>query len=695
MKQAGSKSMFKAVIAFALFTLYFVVASPVASVKAGSATGPLPISGDFEWARSMGGTGFDAGKGIAVDTVGNIYATGSFQGSVDFDPGAGDYTLTSLGTHDIFISKLDSNGNFVWAKNLGVAGASQSSGGIALDSNGNVYTTGYFSGTVDFDPGVGIFNLTDGGAFVSKLNSDGDFVWAKRLGGAETYGNSIAVDSSGNVHTTGAYGRTADFDPGDGVFDLVNITGIPFAYISKLDVNGNFVWAKSLPLAEPFLPGSVTGYSIAVDSKGNVYTTGRFAGTCDFDPGTVAFDLTASGVDIYISKLDADGNFAWAKQMGATGDDYGYDITVDSNDVIYATGSIEEEVTLPASESSSQGTTCCPPPPIPPNDIILFKIASNGNLIWTRTMGGTSDDSGVGITVDPVGNVYTTGHFAGTADFDPGTGTYNLSTNNDYIHNTFVSKLDKNGNFVWAKSMSGGASTDQGNDITLDLSGRVHTIGHFSLEVDFDPGPGVTNLTSAGGTDIFISTLQADLFMDVTDTYWANSYITSLYNAGITGGCSTLPLLYCPETSVTRAQMAVFLLRGEHGSTYNPPDATGAVFGDVPLGHWAGAWIEQLAAEGITGGCGNGNYCPDMPVTRDQMAVFLLRAEHGSAYTPPTPTGVFTDVPTDHWAAAWIEQLAAEGITGGCSASPMMYCPATVVNRAQMAVFLVRAFNLP
>ncbi len=182
-------------------------------------------------------------------------------------------------------------------------------------------------------------------------------------------------------------------------------------------------------------------------------------------------------------------------------------------------------------------------------------------------------------------------------------------------------------------------------------------------------------------------------FFDVPITYWARSFIERLHNAGVTGGCSTSPLMYCPEASVTRAQMAVFLLRGEHGSAYTPPNATGTVFGDVPLGHWAGAWIEQLAAEGITGGCGNGNFCPDTPVTRDQMAVFLLRAEHGASYAPPTPTGVFTDVPTDHWAAAWIEQLATEGITGGCGSG--IYCPATVVNRAQMAVFLVRAFNLP
>jgi hypothetical protein len=139
--------------------------------------------------------------------------------------------------------------------------------------------------------------------------------------------------------------------------------------------------------------------------------------------------------------------------------------------------------------------------------------------------------------------------------------------------------------------------------------------------------------------------------------------------------------------------MAVFLLKGMHGPSYTPPVATGTVFTDVAQSYWAAAWIEQLAAEGITGGCGAGIYCPDATVTRAQMAVFLLKAEHGSSYSPPAATGVFTDVPVGYWAAAWIEQLASEGITGGCGAG--IYCPDSSVTRAQMAVLLVRTFNLP
>ncbi|MBI5839220.1 MAG: S-layer homology domain-containing protein [Chloroflexi bacterium] len=183
-------------------------------------------------------------------------------------------------------------------------------------------------------------------------------------------------------------------------------------------------------------------------------------------------------------------------------------------------------------------------------------------------------------------------------------------------------------------------------------------------------------------------------FADVAKNHWAWSWIESLYQSGITSGCAASPLIYCPDNSVSRAEMAVFLERGIHGASFSPPAAAGNVFSDVTNSHWAASWIEQLANDGVTSGCGNNNYCPDNPVTRAQMAVFLLRAEHGSTYDPPPATGiVFTDISQDHWAADWIEQLAKEGITSGCASG--FYCPDSPVTRDQMAVFLVRTFNLP
>jgi tartrate-resistant acid phosphatase type 5 len=183
-------------------------------------------------------------------------------------------------------------------------------------------------------------------------------------------------------------------------------------------------------------------------------------------------------------------------------------------------------------------------------------------------------------------------------------------------------------------------------------------------------------------------------FEDVPPSHWAWDYIERLYSASVTSGCSIS--LYCPSGTVTRDQMAVFLLKAKHGSSYVPPAARG-IFADVPTSYWAADWIERLAAEGITSGC-NVNpkqYCPASPVTRDQMAVFLLRAKHGASYVPPSATGIFQDVPANYWAAPWIEQLTREGVTAGCSTSPMLYCPGTAVTRDQMAVFLVRNFSLP
>jgi len=187
------------------------------------------------------------------------------------------------------------------------------------------------------------------------------------------------------------------------------------------------------------------------------------------------------------------------------------------------------------------------------------------------------------------------------------------------------------------------------------------------------------------------SRADAQTFGDVADDYWAYQFIESLAASGITGGCGNGN--YCPLSPVTRAQMAVFLERGMNGSSYSPPAATGNAFLDVAANDFAASYIEQLASDGITGGCGNNNYCPDVTVTRDQMAVFLLRAKYSSSYSPPAATGIFADVPVNHWAAGWIEQLAAEGITAGCGGDN--YCPGSEVTRDQMAVFLVRTFSLP
>ena len=270
---------------------------------------------------------------------------------------------------------------------------------------------------------------------------------------------------------------------------------------------------------------------------------------------------------------------------------------------------------------------------------------------------------------------------------------------------------------VFSRPING--STFTSGDVTLSGSAGATT----AVITQIAPNNGTTfNVDVSGMTDVgtVIASIPANMvqdsngkfniastssdnsvtygatFADVPFSHWAWKYIESIYRAGITKGCSTNPLIYCPDKFVTRAEMAVFILKGLHGPTYTPPAPTGSVFNDVPTSHWAAAWIEQLYAEGITVGCSIGSYCPDqVETTRAQMAVFLLKVKYGRYYTPPAVgagTG-FNDVSVDYWAAAWIKQLVAESLTGGCGSG--LYCPNDPVTRAQMAVFIQKIFNLP
>jgi hypothetical protein len=194
-------------------------------------------------------------------------------------------------------------------------------------------------------------------------------------------------------------------------------------------------------------------------------------------------------------------------------------------------------------------------------------------------------------------------------------------------------------------------------------------------------------------------TARNQQFADVPIDHSLWIYIEAFYNSGITTGCGVSPLIYCPEQNATRAAMAVFLLRAKYGAAYAPPAAR-HFFADLPVAgkEWQEAWVDQFYSEGITGGCGTGPlvFCPENPVTRAAMAVFILRAKYGSSYTPPPADHYFADLPVagKEWMEPWVDQLYREGLTTGCGVSPRIYCPESPVKRQAMAAFIVRAFSL-
>jgi hypothetical protein len=474
---------------------------------------------EYTWAKSIGGIGTDSGYSITVDTDGNVYTTGYFNDTADFDPGAGTSNLTSAGSNDMFISKLDSSGDFVWAKSIGGA-AGDLGTFITLDTDGNIYTTGFFNGTIDFDPGAGTSNLTSAGndIFISKLDSSGDFVWAKSIGGTGTdQGQSLVFDTDGNIYITGYFNDTVDFDPGAGTSNLTS-AGSNDIFISKLDSSGDFVWAKSIGGT-----GTDQGQSMVLDTDSNIYVTGFFNSTVDFDPGAGTSNLTSAGShDMFISKLDSSGDFVWAKSTGGTGADFSNSITLNTDGGVYTTGHFQNTVDFDPGVGTSNLTSAGS------YDFFIRKLDSSGDFVWAKSTGGTGGDQSQSIVLDTDSNIYTAGHFNDTVDFDPGAGASNLTSAGS--NDVFIRKLDSSGDFVWAKS-TGGTGSEFSRSMTLDTDGNIYTTGFFPGTADFDPGAGTSNLTSAGGDDIFISKLTP-LIITYSLTYTAGS------NGSLTGTMS-------------------------------------------------------------------------------------------------------------------------------------------------------------
>lgn len=242
--------------------------------------------------------------------------------------------------------------------------------------------------------------------------------------------------------------------------------------------------------------------------------------------------------------------------------------------------------------------------------------------------------------------------------------------------------------FRWVLTKDASNLTLNGNPALWDT--KQSGLGTYTGKLEVQNNDGLTQSSP------FTITVAKMTFADVPPSYWAWEAIETIYARGLTSGCFSDPLYYCPIASVTRAEMASFLVRATKGTSFVPPAPVG-IFLDVATSYWAAPSIEQIFTDGITSGCAVSplRYCPENPLTRAEMAVFLLRAKHGAAYVPPPATGtLFSDVGAVYWAAPWIEQLAAEGITGGCATGPLRYCPEDTVTRAQMASFLVRTFNL-
>jgi len=456
---------------------------------------------DWQWAIQASGVSFDYGLSITSDEAGNSYVTGCFSVTTTF----GSYSLTSNGGKDIFIAKIDTEGNWQWATQ---AGGNTSDYGISItiDNSGHIYVTGFFEGTATF----GSNSLTSSGGqdiFVAKMDANGNWLWVIQAGGSsEDGGNGITIDADGNGYLTGFFQGTATF----GSYSLTS-SGYGDIFVAKMDANGNWLWASKAGGSD-----QDEGNAITIDEAGNSYVTGSFRETATFD----YYSITSSGnSDIFVAKMNTGGNWLWATTAGGSGDgDRGYGIIINYDMNCYVTGAFDGTATFGSYSLTSNGV----------QDIFVAKIDTGGNWLRVTQAGGSDSDIGNAITIDNVGNCYITGNFKDTSIF----GSYTIISSGYF--DVFVAKMDTGGNWQWA-TKAGGSDWDYGGDaITLDNAGNCYVIGSFEGTSVF----GSYSLTSSGAEDIFVAKLNSSVF--------AENEIISIINS-----LSNYPNPFNPTTTIS------------------------------------------------------------------------------------------------------------------------------------------------
>jgi gliding motility-associated-like protein len=461
------------------------------------------------FAITQGGMGEDHAHRTTVDNNGNIIVIGRFNGTADFDGGPGVFNLTSNGSSDLFVAKYTSTGTFIWAFRAG--GTDRDAAyGVAIDNLNNIYITGYFRGTADFDPGPGSAILTSNGQagfdpgwsgeiFVAKYSPAGAYAWAFSVGGSTISddGQEIIVDNSGDVIIAGFFsGQNVDFDPSP-TNTFVMGSSTEEMFLAKYTNAGNFVWAKQMG---GHAAANETIRQLDVDNADNIYVTGFFTISADFDPGPGTAILSAASThEGFVARYNSLGDYAWAYQFGGTGFNQGWSIDVDPvNNALYIAGVVQGSSVR---FTAANGTTTYGNPGN--NDAFFAKYTLNGNLAYVNFLSGGANQEAYDIVVNGGGNcLYVTGYFEGTTDFDPGTAINNLVPNG--AKDAFLGKYLLDGSYVWAFKI-GGTSDDFGFAVRMADQDIVVNGSFMGSNVDFDPSAAVLSRSSAGNYDGFVA----------------------------------------------------------------------------------------------------------------------------------------------------------------------------------------------
>jgi hypothetical protein len=458
----------------------------------------------LELALQIGGTDRENSISVAPMSNGDVVAAGGFAGTVDFDNGPGTSSLTAADSGDVFVARYDSTGALIWAFRVGGA-RNETVSRVVVDGAGNLYVRGSFSGTVDFDPGAGVANLTTAVGmnelFLAKYGPTGNHLWSFRLPIGWT-SRGLVVDGTSGVIICGSFGGTVDFNPAAGTYALTAAAGSSPTndlFVAKYSPTGAFLWAFRIGGA-----GTETANALAVDASGSFYVTGYFGnsngGPVNFNPGKGAkVNLTSNGVgDLFLAKYGADRKILWAFSAGGAGSDQGLGLAIDGSTVAVA-GMFNGTADFNPGAGSAVLTANSM------QDILVARYTSAGAYLWAfgvstscaMCQGGWASS----IAIDAGGDVLVAGNFKGTADFDPGAGVASLTSSPTDITNGFAARYTSAGAYASAFALNSTVSSSA--LLSLAPSGDVFVYGTFRGTIDLDPGAGSAEVTAID-TDIYI-----------------------------------------------------------------------------------------------------------------------------------------------------------------------------------------------
>ena len=441
-------------------------------VSATTGAAPTPTPSGSPWSKGFGSANNDAGQAVEFDSGGNLYATGYFQGTVNFGGNCGALTSNGSSYPDAYLAKYSPSGTCLWAKGFG--GTLDDAGyGVAVDSSDNVVVAGDFAGTADFGGGA-VTGQPGYNIFVAKYGSDGRYQWSKTYGspsGGTNLPYSVAVDSSGNVGLTGQFQYSIDFGGGS----LTGNGSFQDVFVLKLSAGGGYLWSKGF--GGSFID---MGRGIAFDPSGNVVVVGTFWYTIDVGCGTLT---SAGGDEIFVVKYSPSGGCLWAKRFGDSADQEAMGVAVDFAGNIAITGSFKG--TLNFGGSDLVDTYFAQP------DIYVVELNASGGHVWSKSFGTMNSDQGRAVAVDTSGNVVITGYFLGTIDFGGGPVTSSGGLN------TFVAKYSSGGAHLRSQGFTG---SNQSWGVATDGNGNIGVTGYFQGTMTTDQG----SLTAVGGLDSFL-----------------------------------------------------------------------------------------------------------------------------------------------------------------------------------------------